>query len=1308
MIILQLAVQICSRPKSRFTLGENVNQEDLKAYLQELVSKVPTENYIERRFALAKEDGHLSQDFDYFKSSLPRDRQPELAEVLEQKQLLVLAEPGGGKSIVARAAVREFAKRSFTLPVFVELQGYRGNLAELISSATPAWALEPDAAVDGQILKRALVLDGLDEVPVDFQQTFFREVSSLLTGDSKNTFFLTSRQAFYVSHRKALPPVSGLFHLCDFSDEDIQKYVESQGANFRDFQSAAKHADAEEEMRNPFLLSVLVERFLKTGGFSDRRWENLSYLVDQLISSRPRVAHYQQRRALRFIAVAMETYARNELSEDEAVAIIKQSMNLSDEQAVRILNELYCSILKRTKDGLAFQLASHGEYLAAEALSDASMDRIRELAFMDYHTPNESWQNAVSYLAEMNDSVRRFFTKNHPLWVLTSSPSMFSNEQKNTIVREVLRKLENHGQFALDRPHLNMRKMARFVTDEMQKELLLDLESPNDVVLGNALALLGILKKPEVVPIALSKALDRSSNLGLRYAGVVALVNAGSPKEVPAILSGLDKGDPGYLNILDAACSLADETQFELVFPLMFAENAMLSSTFYHFRTLRSRDALVNTLHYFRQHIQQLNSMRAGGYVEPILQLLPQYFDEEIAEIVAGLLVAMEEARMYPDRSGPVATLFDTARGADEEGWIFKDYIELTAGITGTEEQRFFFVDEIVASLLNLGAAEWLVEKGATDTIKRFAGYVRGPVRELLKPHSAGLMESQEAWATKHRDEEKERNQSRQREVESLQAAVRQRESLDEVLVAVVRLKEEHFPELDETRKSWMAQQISARLVELNLAESVQWKGSTLWLPTQLEPLLAVVSHYQLSLHPDSPLVDALTGWDSGPIPKYYRKHGFSDEAKRSFEERFEGPLSPQGHEGLVRFLHETDLWSDRIEARLNAAIRNSEVQGHIQVLALEVLGRHSLNDSVLEDLASAAENPEVKEYAFQALVERQHRPTIERCLSQLLSSDAELSAAETERYGRSPLDWIAKIRDTFAWDKLEKLRGMALQKNQHMVAGLLTDTLAKIDRAATANLVYRQIELAPPAWRHIQQAQGIRLETEARIEKAKSAPLARVLEKLRGATSLNLLLVFCEGSTDIPVFKALLDQVRDLSDQVKFDFVGGWGQLPQKDPSLFMLGCKGAIVVMDGDEGRHLRKRNRPLTTLAKREKARLAASGVELFVLNRYGIENYFPKSALENVLGRDLRQFFPLAEDISVSDQMSEDFRSWMFRGKRFLARLLRMGLPSSKRSIYAKSRNRDVAQQISLASDLGGTDLYEILHHISARAQELQDT
>jgi hypothetical protein len=356
--------------------------------------------------------------------------------------------------------------------------------------------------------------------------------------------------------------------------------------------------------------------------------------------------------------------------------------------------------------------------------------------------------------------------------------------------------------------------------------------------------------------------------------------------------------------------------------------------------------------------------------------------------------------------------------------------------------------------------------------------------------------------------------------------------------------------------------------------------------------------------------------------------------------------------------------------------------------------------------LAANEKSSQLRDFAFQALIERQHRPTIERNLSRLLDAEVDLSAGEVGPMERPPLNWISKIRSEFAWDKLAKLRGMALQKNQPTVVGLLTDTLARTNKLETAKLVERQIQIAPIEWQHVQKAHAIRLEAEARIEKAQSAPLAQVLQRLQGTTSLNLLLVFCEGSSDIPVFRTFLTQIRDLSDEVKFNFVGGWSQLPLKDPSLFMLGCKAAIVVMDGDQGRHLTKRNRPLTTTARREKARLAVSGVELFVLNRYGIENYFSKQAMEGVMGRDLTAYFPLSEDISVVDQLSEEFRPWSFRIRRFLSRVLKLGAPAGRKSLYSKARNQEVAEKMNAAEDLNGSDLLDVLQHISSRARELQ--
>ena len=136
-------------------------------------------------------------------------------------------------------------------------------------------------------------------------------------------------------------------------------------------------------------------------------------------------------------------------------------------------------------------------------------------------------------------------------------------------------------------------------------------------------------------------------------------------------------------------------------------------------------------------------------------------------------------------------------------------------------------------------------------------------------------------------------------------------------------------------------------------------------------------------------------------------------------------------------------------------------------------------------------------------------------------------------------------------------------------------------------------------------------LEQIARVEEAQRTQFDAVLLKLRGSTSADRLCVVCEGSTDEPVFRKLLAQVQDVP-EVLFDWTGGWPGLVNKDPNVFLRGAKAVIVVMDGDDGRKLRKENRPLTRMAKKQGARLKTAGVELRVLRRYGIENYFPRRA------------------------------------------------------------------------------------------------
>ena len=304
------------------------------------------------------------------------------------------------------------------------------------------------------------------------------------------------------------------------------------------------------------------------------------------------------------------------------------------------------------------------------------------------------------------------------------------------------------------------------------------------------------------------------------------------------------------------------------------------------------------------------------------------------------------------------------------------------------------------------------------------------------------------------------------------------------------------------------------------------------------------------------------------------------------------------------------------------------------------------------------------------------------------------------------PLDWIAKIRADFALPRLIELRERALRLELSSVTQLLSNSIGKINRRELVSVIRRQMNVTPANWHRWQQSQAIEQERTAVIEEAQRTPFDEVLKKLKGATSLNRLLVMCEGPTDIPVFEELVGQVGEVP-EIMFDHVGGWSGLRQKDPNVLLVISKAVIVVMDGDEGRNLSKRNRPLTNMAREQQRRLARYGIDLCVLRRYGIENYFPKSAVEQAIGMDLSAFFPIPEDTPMTEHLSLDNKGLWYRFRQWVAQKLDLKMPAPQRPLYSKSQNQAVAKLMVLNADLAGTDLSEILNSIARRARDLRE-
>jgi hypothetical protein len=100
-----------------------MTKRELNEYLERLKTRRSLDRYVERRFTAADASGGLPADLEYRSLCSFRSREPRLAELLTHPRAMVLAEPGGGKSITAHAAVLEILSKGERTPILIELKG---------------------------------------------------------------------------------------------------------------------------------------------------------------------------------------------------------------------------------------------------------------------------------------------------------------------------------------------------------------------------------------------------------------------------------------------------------------------------------------------------------------------------------------------------------------------------------------------------------------------------------------------------------------------------------------------------------------------------------------------------------------------------------------------------------------------------------------------------------------------------------------------------------------------------------------------------------------------------------------------------------------------------------------------------------------------------------------------------------------------------------------------------------------------------------------------------------------------------------
>ena len=369
----------------------------------------------------------------------------------------------------------------------------------------------------------------------------------------------------------------------------------------------------------------------------------------------------------------------------------------------------------------------------------------------------------------------------------------------------------------------------------------------------------------------------------------------------------------------------------------------------------------------------------------------------------------VSEQHFYADRDGPLRILLKQLRAADVRGKVARLFFERELQ-SPVPQGNLFSSIRFVAAITTIETAQWLIQVGATGLIQNLAGFVRGPVRELLRPHSAGVIDAQDENARNYAAEQEAEERKAQGRVQKLQDRLVTRTKPYEALNDFVELTEAHWPELPDPFKAWLSNEISALMAILDLEHRIRWEGEVLWTPREFPLILRIIGRYELPVVPDYLMVLPALGMNEQAAAKYFRRFSFCAAAGQTIERLLAASPSPRALEGLVRFVRESGYVSDAARATLRTIVTNLLQTSAVRADALQILAAQGEKNEFFIDLLKDPA-PAIAQQAFIILVERQDRATIERELSRLLDDDATLKVGEVEIPYDSSLNWIGKIR---------------------------------------------------------------------------------------------------------------------------------------------------------------------------------------------------------------------------------------------------------------------------------------------------------
>ena len=1238
---------------------------DFNRYVDNSQRRWPVSFWLARSFRTAKE-WDLWSSFEYRVRASNVDPEIKLDNVLYHRYAVVLGEAGSGKSIVARKAVELAAHRGL-IPIFLPLAECSRDLPTLIRQHSSDEALRA-TRIEGTPAPRLYIFDGYDEIAADRFNDLVHEINVLVQDEPNSRILLTSRQAFFVGRQAQLAQPFAVFYILDFSDDDVDAVIRNAGVDCEAFRNAAHLSHLSEELGNPLALDALLELFQARGNLSQTRSDALQHVVESALESRPTSNRLAQKRALRMLAIAMEVAARNQLSDEESIAVLRRALRIDAAAARTLLDELTQSVLVRTPGGYRFQLHSYGEYLAAEELSEIQeTDRILRLMYLDNTLrPSDSWRNCVSYLMERHHGIRSNFARKFPDWTLTSSPAVFDERDRTTIVDELLAWLSRENVYLLRHPTIRVVHLARFVPEAMLSQLRAAVESTNDVEAANAALLLAAYGDRTMADRLLALALDATRNTHVRNSALAAFDQIGTPASVSQLLDIQDWGEHTVPSRIDAAAGLMDSTNASLVLAALGRTDVIISSACVRFSELNDRadlEAVLDALIALPADALQHNQL--SYYLDRFWRSLARSWRPEWVDKVAELVLRFEEVGS-PDDRDLQRDFVPAMQSLPDHGYAMGCRIVERLLAAGRNVHHLYHA---IPALVGPDDARWLVAQPASQRLV-------GTVRAFGPPETTAVLEGPITQPQQETiDRWKREKQQRQGRAQRLERTIATSEDGDVLFQALARMDPAHCPEVSSDRRDWLATFVGEQLGRLDLRTSIQWRSETeLKQPQVLPLLLALVKRYELRIADDEPLALALLA-ETHPTRTYHQRFGLSDSAVAAIEGLLEEAGTPNpGLDQILSFIRDVGLRTLRIMAAIERIAMDAARPTRIRDGAVRIMADVKDTEALLR-VAPTLPSALGRE-ADDLLVEAQDRGTIERRLRQLLNDPAALASGEVDIHFNNPLKWVGRIREPAVWKTLVKLRRLALQRGLNRVASLFTNTLAQIDMMSAAQVIDSQVSDAPVLWQPYLRQKALEMKRDATIRAAQGVAFEGVLRRLGNATTLNRFKIWVEGPTDCTSVEELVRKVPGAENlNIVVQSLGGWGTMlsPQWTPEHLGDGCHYFAILLDGDRAYDYTRPGLVMRPAARAFLARLQEYGIEVKVLYHYGLENYFPRHAFETAMDSDLSARFPLDPRKPVKHQ-----------------------IPG-----YNNNMNVDLAKLTTLA-DLAGTDLRDFLEHAAQLA------